>query len=349
MPRFCQLTAAAAIALLPLVNAADGCTRGVYLGDDGKVITLRSMDWVNDIGSNIWVMPRGMARDGAAGPNSLTWTSKYGSVIATAFDVGTADGMNEAGLVANMLYLSETVYPEGAPNPESRPISISIWAQYYLDNFATVAEAVAYMESQPFYVAHATSPDGKAGTVHISLSDATGDSAVFEYVDGKLVIHHGRQFNVMTNSPTFDQQLALNTYWQEIGGLVMLPGTNRAADRFVRASFYLDALPKNVDDTAAVAGAFSVIRNASVPLGISTPDHPNISSTRWRSVSDQKNRRYFFETTITPNVFWLDLAGLDFNEGAPVKKLMLTDGSIHAGNADDQLIEVQPFAFLPAE
>jgi hypothetical protein len=38
----------------------------------------------------------------------------------------------------------------------------------------------------------------------------------------------------MTNSPTFDKQLALNQYWKDIGGRVFLPGTNRAADRFAR-------------------------------------------------------------------------------------------------------------------
>ena len=48
----------------------------------------------------------------------------------------------------------------------------------------------------------------------------------------------------MTNSPTYDKQLTLNDYWKEIGGLVMLPGTNRASDRFVRASFYIQALPQ---------------------------------------------------------------------------------------------------------
>jgi penicillin V acylase-like amidase (Ntn superfamily) len=58
------------------------------------------------------------------------------------------------------------------------------------------------------------------------------DSAIFEYVQGKLVIHHGRKYQVMTNSLTFDEQLALSTYWEQIGGLTMLLGTNRAADRF---------------------------------------------------------------------------------------------------------------------
>ncbi len=324
------------------------CTRGVFIGDNNTVITLRSMDWRNDIGSNIWVMPRGIERAGAAGPESIVWTSKYGSVITSAFDAATADGLNERGLVANLLYLSESIYPQSPPEPDSKPMSVSAWTQYVLDNFTTVDEAVAAMKREDFYVIAVGSPDGAAGTVHLSISDASGDSAVFEYVDGQLTIHHGRDYKVMTNSPVYDQQLALDAYWKQIGGLTMLPGTNRAADRFARTSFYLDALPKSVDDKTAVAAAFSVIRNASVPLGITTPDQPHISSTRWRSVSDQKNLRYYFESTRSPNIFWLDLDGIDFSEGAPVQRLMLTDGSVYAGEAAAHLEPAEPFAFLAA-
>lgn len=57
----------------------------------------------------------------------------------------------------------------------------------------------------------------------------------------------------------------------------MLPGTNRAADRFVRASFYINAIPKTANINEAIASTFSVIRNVSVPLVISTPGQPNIS------------------------------------------------------------------------
>ena len=44
-----------------------------------------------------------MAQDGAAGPNSIRWTSRYGSVIAAAFEACSADGMNEKGLVVDLL------------------------------------------------------------------------------------------------------------------------------------------------------------------------------------------------------------------------------------------------------
>ena len=46
---------------------------------------------------HLWALPRGIAREGEAGAHSMTWTSRYGSVVAAGFDAGTADGMNEKG------------------------------------------------------------------------------------------------------------------------------------------------------------------------------------------------------------------------------------------------------------
>ena len=346
--RWCRSFVSALLLLSAAMSiTAYACTRAVYLGPEGTIITVRSMDWETDLGSNLWVFPRGMRRDGAAGPNSINWTSKYGSVVASAFEAATADGMNEKGLVANMLYLAESEYPQAPPTSKSQPMSISVWTQYVLDNYATVEEVVAGAREDTFYVLPVQTPDGHAGTVHLAVSDPTGDSAIFEYIGGKLIIHHGKEYQVMTNSPIYDQQLALNAYWKQIGGTTMLPGTNRAADRFVRTSFYINAVPKTTDNREAIASAFSVIRNASVPLGISTPGAPNISSTIWRTVSDHKNRRYYFESARSPNVFWVDLGDFNFAPGQPVKKLTLTGGAIYAGDAAAKFENAKPFVFLP--
>lgn len=62
--------------------------------------------------------------------------------------------------------------------------------------------------------------------MHLAMSDASGDSAVFEYVKGKLVIHHDKQYKVMTNFSTHDQQLSIMDYRKETGGLnKSLPST----------------------------------------------------------------------------------------------------------------------------
>ncbi|WPU65046.1 linear amide C-N hydrolase [Peredibacter starrii] len=324
------------------------CTRAVYFGANKDIITARTMDWKADIQTNLWIFPQGMKRNGVAGPNSVEWTSKYGSVIASGYEVGTTDGMNEKGLVANILWLVESEYPKFE---KSRPaMAVSIWGQYVLDNFSTVKEAVKALKSEPFIVVTDNVPgENRLATVHLSLSDASGDSAIFEYVKGKLVIHHDRKYQVMTNSPIFEKQLALEEYWKEIGGTTMLPGTNRSADRFARASFYINSIPKSKDPVVALASVFSVIRNVSVPYGITTPDQPNISSTRWRSVADHSRLMYFFESALTPNTFWVNLKEVDFSsKTGKVMKLDLgkDQRNVYSGNAVKDFKISEPFKFL---
>ncbi|EHL31114.1 linear amide C-N hydrolase [Legionella drancourtii] len=341
---------------IPTVNA---CTRAVYLGSDNLIITGRSMDWMENMHSSIWVFPKGMQRDGLAGPDSPKWTSKYGSVVTSVYDIATADGMNERGLVMNMLYLAESDY--GSAKKGNPPLSVSIWGQYALDNFATVNEAVDAMSKNIFQIIAPNLPNGTPSQVHLSLSDPSGDSAILEYVGGELVIHHGKQYQVMTNSPIYSKQLAINEYWQEINGDVFLPGTSRAADRFARASFliqsiptqissnYIQAVPAQAYTYQAIASVLGVMRSVSVPLGITTPKKPNIASTLWRTLSDQKNMLYYYDSSTYPNTFWIDLKSLNFAPNAPVLSLAVENGEIHAGEVSKLFKPTKPFDFLPAK
>lgn len=340
------LLTVAAISIPAMVSQA--CTRVVYLGGNEQIMTGRTMDWKYDIGTNLWVFPRGMDRNGIAGPNSLKWTSKYGSVIASGYDISTTDGVNEKGLVANLLWLAESEYPQ--LNSKQPALSISLWAQYMLDNYATVEEAVTALEKIPLLVATDNVPgQARLATLHLSLSDASGDSAIVEYINGKQVIHHSRKYQVMTNSPAYEKQLAMQEYWQGIGGTVMLPGTNRSADRFARAQFYVNAIPQETTANKAVASVFGVIRNVSVPYGLTSETSPEISSTRWRTLVDHKRQLYFFESALTPNIFWTDLAKIDFSkETGKVKKLDLGEeqSHIYSGDATNSYVDTIPFEFL---
>lgn len=324
------------------------CTRAVYFGKQGQTVTGRSMDWVEDMQTNLWVFPRGMKRDGGLGKGSLEWTSKYGSVAASVYEGGTADGMNEKGVVANLLYLAESDYPAA---DEKRPgVCITAWAQYLLDNFASVEEAVAEVKKDAFRIVSVEAPNGMKGTVHLSISDATGDSAIFEYVEGKLVIHHDKKYQVMTNSPTYDKQLAINEYWKEFDGAVMLPGTVRAADRFARASYYINECLQTADPREAAAAVFSVMRNVSVPRGIRKKGAPNLSSTIWRTVADQKNLIYYYEDTNSPGALWVKLDKIDFEDGSGVRKLTLAGKPNVIGDQSGNFEKSEPFTFLaPAQ
>ena len=354
-----QAVSATALTVLGLFGAPEvqACTRVLYSGASGTVITGRSMDWYQDNIPSLWAMPRGMKRDGATGANTLRWTSKYGSVVVSMYDIGTVDGINEKGLVANTLYLAESNYGKAEGKPT---LSIAAWAQYVLDHYGSVSEAVAALRKEPFRIVAPVLPGGRPAQGHLSISDPSGDSAIFEYIDGKLIIHHGKQYTVMTNSPSYDQQLALNTYWEQIGGGVFLPGTSSAADRFARASFMVNniaktpvpdlitAVPEQSFDFQAMASVLGVMRAVSAPLAIKDdPKVPNVSSTLWRTTYDHKKRILVFDSATAPSAFWVKLDAFNLSAGQPVKQLNASGGRTYSGDVSNQFVQAKPFAFLP--
>lgn len=116
---------------------------------------------------------------------------------------------NEAGFAGNLLYLAESDFGDAAARGKPK-LSVGAWLQYLLDNYGSFGETVKALQSDPFTVITGEAPSERSATVHISLSDRTGDSAIFEYIGGKLKIHRSRDYKVMTNSPVYDVQLATN-------------------------------------------------------------------------------------------------------------------------------------------
>ncbi len=321
------------------------CTRVVWPDANGSVIVGRNMDFYMDLLTNLWKFPRGVERtDGVTG--ALTWTAKYGSLVATAFDLIATDGMNEEGFAGHILWLAESDY--GKPEPTSTQLSQAVWLQYYLDNFATVAEAVEWTESTKVGIAQLFDPTGHlVPTLHLAINDATGDSAIIEYVDGTPIVYHSRDYKVMTNSPTFDKQLELVKQIEGLGGDKPLPGSTLASDRFARASFYVEHQVQPKTQLDAIAAMFSIIRNAAQPFRTPEPGKPDASQTIWQVVLDLTNKRYVFESTNRPNIVWVDFADMDFSEGSGTTRLdlvgqMALEGGL-AGNVTAEFREVDAF------
>ena len=229
-------------ALLAWQPAAHACTRLLWNDNHLAVMVGRTMDWPESTEPILTVLPRGMKRDGGrAGSdvvvkeNPARWTSKYGSMVTTIYGIGTADGLNERGLGAHMLYLNATDF---GPRDTAKPgLQAGLWAQYLLDNAATVKEALALLDSVQVVMVEA---HGHKANVHLAIEDASGDSAVIEFVNGKQVVHHGREYRIMTNDPPYDQQLALlkKHDFSKPSSDTPLPGNVKATDRFVRAAYY---------------------------------------------------------------------------------------------------------------
>lgn len=121
------------------------CTTVFANNKGSNKVVARTVDlYVSDTPMLV-VNPRDSQHNGDAGANSLSWKCKYGNLVVTAFHTPTAtDGINEKGLAAHILYLSDTEYPT---IDKTKPqISNGMWAQYALDNYATVDEALKGMK-----------------------------------------------------------------------------------------------------------------------------------------------------------------------------------------------------------
>jgi choloylglycine hydrolase len=122
----------------------------------------------------------------------------------------------------------------------------------------------------------------------------------------------------MANDPTYEEQLARLARYRDFGGDLPMPGDIVSADRFVRASYFLRHLPAPSTREEALAGVISLGRNVSIPFG--APDNRfDTYPTWWLSASDLTNRVFFFQSTRTPNVVWVELSSLSLDEGSPTR------------------------------
>jgi choloylglycine hydrolase len=327
-------------------SQAPACTR-VLWNKTAPVVTSRTMDWPESTEPILTVFPRGLTRNGGVvgsevvvAENPAKWTSKYGSLVTTIYGIGSADGVNEKGLAAHMLYLNATNF---GPRDATKPgVHAGLWAQYLLDNAATVEEAIQLHQQIQVVMASAR---GYKTFVHLAIEDASGDSAIIEYINGKTVVHHGCEYRVMTNDPSYDEQLALLKKLDFSNPSIdtPLPGNVSATDRFARATYFSALLPDPKNEREAVAGVLAIARNASVPFGAPYKGF-GIYNTEYRTVTNLTGLRYYFELTNSPNVIWADLSKFDLSPGAEVKTLDPDDIGL-SGNVTSKFkpVEKSPF------
>ncbi|MFO1452693.1 MAG: linear amide C-N hydrolase [Opitutaceae bacterium] len=114
------------ITSLAFVNTTLPCSRVLWSSQGGQVFVGRTQDWTERANSAFRLYPRGIARTGAVAENPHKWTSKYGSLVLSAYDIGTHEGVNEKGLSAHALYLAvEAAFGERDPKREA--IGIMQW------------------------------------------------------------------------------------------------------------------------------------------------------------------------------------------------------------------------------
>lgn len=321
----------------------DACTRIIYHGNDSLYVIGRSLDWKTPIPTNIYVYPRGMAKQGSDKPGAVTWTSKYGAVYAVSYDGGVTEGMNEKGLSVNGLFCKGTVYDNDS-TINRPPMSLAMFPAWLLDMNATTAEVVDMVRKHDFSLSGATFDDGTVSALHWGVTDATGHSAIIEFDHGVINIYEGTDdMHAMTNDPQWPQMQAILNYWEKIGGQHALPGTVSSPDRCVRANYFVTHVEKTGDADLAVSIARTVLFNSCVPYTYNVEGEPNLSSTQWRTFSNLRDLRYYFDLVYANGLYYVDLNKCDLRPGASVMKIVTADMLNACGDQTSMLQPVAPF------
>ncbi len=291
----------------------EGCTR-IYCNQDSSHLRFaRTMDLFVDDKPQLTVYPRGVLRHGQTADNTKRWKSKYGSAVVTAFHQAfVTDGINEAGFGAHLLFLEEGAFQE--KNPDKPALSSFCVAQFLLDNCKTVTEAIEQLTLCQVVGGMLAQ---KEWPVQIAIEDLLGDSAVVEFIGGKIAVHQGPQYKVVASSGHYESQLNRLKEFQTFGGKMPLPGGADSLSRFVRASSFLETLPKAHDESEAAAGMFSLIRTAQIPFGAK-----GVWETRWITVGDLSKRVFYFSSAAKGDVIRVDLKQFNLAEGSPVRELI---------------------------
>lgn len=247
---------------------ANACTT-FFIHHNGKMVFGRNYDWMADAGMAC-TNHRGLSKTSMKNEDGKTinWTSQYGSLsfnqYGKEFPTG---GMNEKGLVVELMWLDGTMYPK----PDDRPaIDVLQWVQYQLDNCATIEEVIA-TDKKLRIISNGT-------PLHYLVADANGNAATIEFLNGKMVVHKGSSLPmpVLTND-TYDRSVKSNANGTANG--------NNSLERFSIACEMIQQYKANPEGKSLVDQSFAILDK------VSQGDY-----TKWTIVYDISDKKIYFKT-----------------------------------------------------
>jgi len=305
----------AAILLSLAANNLFSCTTFCF-SDKGQIVFGRNYDW--DIGNGMLMINKhGMSKTAMLQDDekSAKWISKYGSLTfnqyGREFPTG---GMNEKGLVVELMMLNDSEYPAH----DRRPIVGCLeWIQYQLDNSASIADVI--QKSQTIRISSRVK-------LHFLVCERSGACITVEFLNGRFTPHYGSSLPVavLTND-TYDRSLAYLRTLDGFGGTSPTPSGIGSLERFGRAATLL----KNYQSSSnkdIVSYSFDVLAN------VAQADY-----TKWSIVYEPLNLRVHFRTSANTQIKQVDLSKFDFSCATPVKVLNIN--STQLGHVSQRFIK----------
>jgi choloylglycine hydrolase len=331
-------------ALFSCAPSAPACTGITIKSRDGTVIRARTLEFGEKLHSNLVIVPRGYAFTAGDGGDirGMKWTAKYGFVGTNVLGrLVFADGLNEKGFSAGLFYFpSFAGYPKAVAGDESKLLAPWDLGTYLLSTCATVDDALSALKR--VVVGEVTFKEwNMVPPVHYTIADASGRTAVIEFVGGKTNVYEN-PLGVITNAPTFDWHLtnlrnyiglsAFDTLPEKLPGLTLLPlgqgggmhglpGDFTPPSRFVRAVAFTQTAAPAETAYDGVVQAFHLLNQFDIPLGSVREKDANqvfSESTEWTSAADMTHCRFYIRTFLNSRIRVVDLGRCNLAAKEPV-------------------------------
>ena len=338
--------------LATLLTLTESCQEIRVKAEDGGVVLGRSMEIAGPPNFQFYMVtvPAGTKHEAPTLPNCpgapFSFTNRYKQIVFLGRFQGdwcntTADGINEAGLSASVLYFkdnAEYIDPSDISGAAcDNAIPHTMIAAYVLAIYKTVKQVKEDLESGKFPAVWAGYDMGTVLPMHFNIIDKSGAGLVLEHVKGEGVKWYDNTVGVLTNSPPYSwhmnnlrnyphfqrndkgregfkyssqgEDYSYGPQWTG-SGMLGLPGDYTSPSRFVKAATLLALAPKPATTNEAIVQVFHHMAAADIPYGVMETGPLDLASFNWWTLVKDLERRCVYYRAYT-----------DFS----VKKLCLDD------------------------
>ncbi len=294
------------LAHLPISQA---CT-SFAIPNAGKGIVAKSFEWDLSMGMAVH-NKRGVQKRAIlfSKDEPLSWQSRFSSLTFSQHGREfPLSGMNEKGLVVEIMILSSSKHPTQSSVPGVNELQ---WIQYILDTSANTEEAIRQARK-----ARVIPLQQK---VHYLACDAASACASFEYINGRLTVHSSSLATdsdgempvpTLANS-TYSDSLKHLKRFQGFGGRQSIPSSGSdSLTRFVIAS----SLARNYGpNSEPLAYSFNALHRVS-------------PASQWHLVWEPNGQRVHFRTAHSAKVKTIEFSQLNGSCRSNVQLLDMEGG-----------------------
>lgn len=238
------------------------------------------------------------------GYKTISWTSKYSSITFNQYSKDLpVSGMNETGLVVDMIPLTETSY---SYTSSFLNINEFEFVKYALDNFSNVEEVLEFAKK--------TNIIPLFDKVQYFVADKKGNSAIIEYLEGNTVILQKEKlpYTVATDA----------TYAFALEELDKKEKRRtEESESFIKL---INAIYTSEQTDPSAENLFNILSLTANP------------KTKWEIVYDMTSLKVFFKTSESPAVKEIEFSKL--RESKTTKFIELN--SVALGNIETKLKEI---------